>query len=115
MNGPDPLAEAVPCIECGTPTRRGDMFGLEPDLRCPPCAQGLGQRMHPSHVRRASAAFRQTSATAEGRVTALLIGFIAVVWVAWQIPVLRDRLTLLLLAIPTTLTWTGFEPKWTYH
>lgn len=56
------LAEAV-CASCGATGPRGDMFGVEPDLRCEDCAAGVRKRMHvrykplaKDHVPRATAA-----------------------------------------------------------
>jgi membrane associated rhomboid family serine protease len=99
MNGPDPNAEAVPCVGCGEPTPRGEMFGIAPELRCGSCAQSLGQRMHPAHVRRASTTFRATSATPEPRATAAILAVAVVLWLAYEITTpLQDVLTQFLFA-----------------
>lgn len=44
----DDIAEAAPavCAACGATAPRGDMFGVEPDLRCEDCAAGVRKRMH---------------------------------------------------------------------
>jgi membrane associated rhomboid family serine protease len=84
MTGPAPSAESVACVACGTPTPRNEMFGLAPDLRCPPCAQGLGQRVHPAHVRRPTSMFRTTSGSPEPRATAAMLGAAVVLTLGWS-------------------------------
>jgi membrane associated rhomboid family serine protease len=100
---PDPAAESVACVACGTPTPRAEMFGLPPDLRCPPCAQGLGQRMHPSHVRRTASSRALTSA-AEPHATAAIVGAAVVLWLAtvFESPVQDLIYRVLLWGVTTT-------------
>ena len=51
------------CASCGATAPRGEMFGVEPDLRCEDCAAGVRKRMHvryrplaKEHLPRATAA-----------------------------------------------------------
>lgn len=37
--------EMATCQECGATAPRADMFGIQDDLRCPDCAQGIRKRM----------------------------------------------------------------------
>lgn len=36
----------TPCSSCGAVVARGDMFGVEPELLCEACAEGVRKRMH---------------------------------------------------------------------
>ena len=36
----------TPCSSCGAVVPRGDMFGVEPELLCEECAEGVRKRMH---------------------------------------------------------------------
>jgi membrane associated rhomboid family serine protease len=66
------------------------MFGHGADLRCADCAEALRERMHPSTVRRSP--MRAQLVSTEPRVTAWLVGLLAVIWVAFQIDATREAL-----------------------
>ena len=36
----------IPCSSCGRPQARSDMFGVEPELLCQSCRDGVSKRMH---------------------------------------------------------------------
>ncbi len=94
----DPGASTVTCAGCGTPTPRSEMFGHGADLRCPACAEAIRERLHPSHVRRSPVLNRLH--TGQPRATAGLLGLVAVIWIAQQIPPLARVL------------WPLLEPLW---
>jgi membrane associated rhomboid family serine protease len=86
----DPGA-SVPCVTCGTPTPRAEMFGAAPDLRCADCADRLRNRTDPRAVRRGPGTFALVHR--DPRATVALLATMAVLWVAWNwMPTLKERL-----------------------
>lgn len=87
----DPGPASVPCVTCGTPTARAEMFGAAPDLRCGTCADRLRHRTDPRTVRRGPIGF--TPASRDPRATVALLATLAVVWVGWNVmPTVSARL-----------------------
>jgi membrane associated rhomboid family serine protease len=81
----------VPCVTCGTPTPRAEMFGAAPDLRCGTCADRLRQRTDPRAVRRGPTAV--FLAGRDPRATVALLATMVVLWVAWKfVPTLKTHL-----------------------
>ena len=62
----------VACSACGATAPRGDMFGVEPELLCEACADGVRSRMH---VR-----FRPLAHERPPRATALCLALAAVLY-----------------------------------
>jgi len=63
----------VACSDCGATAPRGDMFGVEPELLCEACADGVRSRMH---VR-----FRPLAQERPPRATALCLALAAVLYI----------------------------------
>lgn len=87
----EPTAERANCQGCGGEFPVAEMFGLAGDHRCPDCAQSLRQRHNPAVVRRMASSQLRISGH-EPRVTIGLIATFGVLWIAWQIPALKELL-----------------------
>jgi membrane associated rhomboid family serine protease len=95
----------VDCVGCGTTLPRRDMFGVEPDLRCPRCASGVRRRMQ---VR-----VRPRVEDRAPTVTKIVLGIAALFFVlgdfVYANPLTRpDWFVQLLVATrPSQLIWSG--------
>lgn len=112
------------CVGCGSPTPRREMFGVEPDLRCPPCADALRHRTSPAQVRARPASFRPPTGRPEGRVAIAVAVGLGVLFLARMVPgpladllqrVLYDNLTVRTLGPveePTGFRLGGHPEPW---
>lgn len=93
----------VSCSGCGRTAPRGDMFGVEPDLLCETCAEGVRKRMH---VR-----FRPLEKEHLPRATAACLAIMAVVFVCtdliWRWGPGVERPAWLLALYQDETIWTG--------
>lgn len=101
----DEVVGTYPCVACGTYVPREEMFGVAPDLRCSDCASSLRKRLHPAAVRRGPGS--TVHGSTDGRATALLVGLLAVIWLAFRITPVRDALEGLLFSAMVAFDGTG--------